>query len=223
MKKNTLLYLDNSLVERAKRANLNISKLVEEALKQALEIYPPQTAREYLQRVLEETSQEGSWIYGEAYCLPFQIKSIRLENVGPFKHFEIEFRKDAVNIIHGANGSGKSTIVRAILLAFGRQHKHFSNVERAKISLELFPNQSTISIMPELKRHNSFTNGYKCLVADDMLQATSAEMTPAIFHELSTLKIQSIVTLRSVDPSFLPRNANLLSLQSNPRGAPKNI
>jgi post-segregation antitoxin (ccd killing protein) len=38
MKKNTLLYFDSDLVERAKRENINISRLTEEALKQALDI-----------------------------------------------------------------------------------------------------------------------------------------------------------------------------------------
>jgi len=46
MKKDTLLYLDADLVERAKRENVNISRLSEDALKEALKITVPPTARE---------------------------------------------------------------------------------------------------------------------------------------------------------------------------------
>jgi len=69
MKKNTLLYLASDLVERAKRENINISKLTEEALKQALEITTPRTAQEHLRKMLAEVGSESSF-YGETYFLP---------------------------------------------------------------------------------------------------------------------------------------------------------
>ncbi|MEM3565933.1 MAG: type II toxin-antitoxin system CcdA family antitoxin [Candidatus Bathyarchaeia archaeon] len=49
MKKKTLLYLDSNLVEKAKKENLDISKLTEEAIKETLKVTIPKTAREYLQ------------------------------------------------------------------------------------------------------------------------------------------------------------------------------
>jgi post-segregation antitoxin (ccd killing protein) len=72
MKKNTLLYLDSDLVERAKRENINISRLTEEALKQALEIGRPRTAQEHLRKLLADVGNESSF-YGETYLLPFQM------------------------------------------------------------------------------------------------------------------------------------------------------
>jgi len=48
MKKNTLLYLDSEIVQRAKTANINISRLTEEALLKALDMKRPETAKEYL-------------------------------------------------------------------------------------------------------------------------------------------------------------------------------
>jgi len=42
-----MVYLDANLVERAKKENINISRLAEEALKQALEIERPRTAQEH--------------------------------------------------------------------------------------------------------------------------------------------------------------------------------
>ena len=45
-----------------------------------------QTAREHLQRVLADAGRELAR-YGEAYLLPFQIESLKIENVGPFQEF----------------------------------------------------------------------------------------------------------------------------------------
>jgi len=61
MKKNTLLYLDADLVERAKKENINISKLTEEVLKQALEVERTRTAQERLRKLLAGVGNEDSF------------------------------------------------------------------------------------------------------------------------------------------------------------------
>jgi len=206
MKKNTLLYLDSELVDKAKAANINISRFVENALRQELRASLPETAHEYLQKVVTDTSQEGSSFYGEAYRLPFQIESLKLRNVGLFKNFEIDFQKDAMNLICGPNSSGKSTIIRSILLVFGKQHEHFALSKNGEVTLKLFPEQSSISLVTSDKSQE-LMNGYQCLIADDILQTATADVTSALFQELSKLKIQSIITA-----STLPKNTNLLKL-----------
>jgi post-segregation antitoxin (ccd killing protein) len=82
MKKNTLLYLDSDLVEKAKEANINISRFVEDKLTHELRAVRPKTAHEYLQKVIADTAERGASFYGEAHRLPFQIESLKLENIG---------------------------------------------------------------------------------------------------------------------------------------------
>ncbi len=71
MKRKTLLYLDSELIEKAKEENINVSKLTEGALKQALEVKVLRTAKDHLQKLLAEVGNENS-IYEETYFLPFQ-------------------------------------------------------------------------------------------------------------------------------------------------------
>jgi len=92
-KKNTLLYLDSDLVEKAKTENINISKLAEDALRTALDMKRPVTVEEHVQRILKDadvTTHES--FYQETYLLPFQIESLALDNIGPFEKFETRFR-----------------------------------------------------------------------------------------------------------------------------------
>jgi hypothetical protein len=214
MKKNTLLYLDGDLVEKAKRENINISRLAEDALKQALNISPPRTARDYLQRVLEDAGREST-LYGEAYLLPFQIESLRLENVGPFQRFEAEFSRDLVNVIFGLGESGKSIIIRSILLAFGRRHKYFQTSDGGKVTLKLFPDQGLVSVTTSVENQSDIARGYRCLLADDVFQRAPRNMTQALCDEMKNLKIQIIVTASlPIDSSKLPKDTRVISLKS---------
>jgi post-segregation antitoxin (ccd killing protein) len=213
MKKNTLLYLDSDLVDKAKEAGINISRFVEDKLSHELRAARPKTAREYLQRVIADTAERGASFFGEAYMLPFQIESLKLENIGLFKSFEVEFKKDAVNVISGSNGSGKSTIIRSILLALGKRHKQFPKSDNGKITLKLFQSESAVTITTNEELEDRVTNGYRCLIADDFLQATTIDMAKAVMQELSRLKAQAIIaTTRELASSNLPKNANMISL-----------
>lgn len=169
MKKKTLLYLDSDLIEKAKKENIDISKLTEEAVKDALKVTIPKTARDYLQIILTEAGREDAH-YCEVHLLPFQIESLRLENVGPFKEFEAKFKKDTINVIYGLCGSGKSTIVKAILMAFGIHHKYFfSKTVNGKITLKLVPEQDSINVMVNKENPFDATKGYRCLIGDNFL------------------------------------------------------
>ena len=214
MKKNTLLYLDADLVERAKRENVNISKLAEDALKEALKITVPRTAREYLVRVLGDAGREQAF-YGEAYLLPFQIESIKLENVGPFQNFEAKFRKDGINMIYGLCGSGKSTIIRSILLVFGKRHTYFSKSKNGKITLELFPDQDSVSVITNQENPLDAVKGYRCLIADDIFQRAPKSMISGLCEEMKKLGIQIIITASiAPDLSKLPEDTNVIPLEN---------
>ena len=215
MKKNTLLYLDNNLVDKAKEANINISQFVEKKLKEELRAARPKTASEYLQKIVSDTNLDGNSFYGEAYQLPFQIESLKLENVGLFKSFELTFKKDTVNLISGPNGSGKSTILRSILLAFGKRHKYFPKSPTGQIILTPFPNQCQITISVAEEAQDNYMNGYKCLIGDGIFNLIPAEMLTVVFQELHKLRIQAIITtLNEFDSINYPKNTNLIKLEN---------
>jgi len=214
MKKNTLLYLDADLVERAKRENINISRLAEDALKEALKIAVPRTAREYLLKVLADAGREQAF-YGEAYLLPFQIESLKLENVGPFQDFEAKFRKGALNVIYGPCGSGKSTIVRSILFAFGKWHTYFSKSKNGKITLKLFPDQDSVKVTTNEENPLDAVKGYRCLIADDIFQRVPKSMISGLCEEMKKLEIQIIITASiAPDLSKLPEDINVIALEN---------
>jgi post-segregation antitoxin (ccd killing protein) len=212
MKKNTLLYLDSDLVERAKRENINILRLTEEALKQALQIKVPRTAKEHLRKLLAEVGSESSF-YGEAYLLPFQVQSLKLTNVGPFDNFEAHFSRNSINLIQGLCGSGKSTIIRSILYAFGIKHKYFTErvIGEGTITMKLFPEQDFINVTG-MKSSQNALRGYQCLVADDSLERIRKDMIAPLFTELRRLEIQIILTASPlIDASKLPNDIRIIT------------
>jgi len=161
--------------------------------------------------VLEEERQDS--FYGEVYLLPFQIESITLCNVGPFEKFETHFSRDEVNIIFGSGGSGKSTIIRSILLAFGRRHKYFTirSTEGGRIKLKLFPTDTSINLEYDIERKN-ITKGYQCLIADDPLMRIPRNMIAPLVNELSSLRVQIIITVSVLmDQNVFPANSHIIS------------
>ena len=211
MKKKTLLHLDSDLVEKAKKENLDISRLTEEAIKEALKVTIPKTARDYLQMIIVEAGREEAR-YCEVHLLPFQIESLKLENIGPFKEFEAKFKKEGINVIYGPCGSGKSTILRAILLAFGIRHKYyFSKTINGKITLKLFPDQHSIHIMVNKENPFEAAKCYRCLIGDNFFDRIPKRMVPEICKEMENLKMQIIITASMMlDPSIFPEKTNII-------------
>ncbi|MEM3700197.1 MAG: AAA family ATPase [Candidatus Bathyarchaeia archaeon] len=194
-----------------KTENTSISRPQKKELRQALEIKRPRTAKEHLRKLLAEVGCEDS-LYGETYFLPFQIESLKLTKVGPFDNFEAYFCRNSINLIHGTCGSGKSTIVRAILFAFGIRHRYFTNrvFNNGTITLRLFPKQDSISITGNLQ---NLTRGYQCLIADDPFERLIKNMVPSLFRELKRLKIQAIMTVSPlIDITKLPEDIHIISI-----------
>jgi len=198
--------------EKAKGENINISKLTEKALKHALETRSPRTAHEHLQKMLAEIGREGSY-YGETYLLPFQIETIKLTKVGPFESFEASFKANALNMIHGLCGSGKSTIIRSILYAFGIKHKHFTEraLDGGAIEVKLFPGQNFINIKG-ISSEQDPLRGYQCLLADDSFDRIPKEMIAPLFTELKHLEIQVILTTLLIDTSKIPDDIHVITI-----------
>ena len=86
-----------------------------------LNFIDPKTFSEQFNRVLELKDRLE---LGEAISIDFvglsefdlKLKTLHLENIGHFKNFEIDLSKRVICLM-GENGSGKTTILRALLLA----------------------------------------------------------------------------------------------------------
>ena len=111
MKKNTMLTLDNDLVEKARDLGLNLSAISAEAIKM-------EVASKSIKNLIPA------------------VKSLKLHNVGPFKDVSLSFT-DGLNIICGTNGSGKSTILRSLIYAFDRESGPRVRDERQRGSVEV--------------------------------------------------------------------------------------
>ncbi|HNZ60941.1 MAG TPA: AAA family ATPase [Methanofastidiosum sp.] len=114
-KKNTLLYLDENLVELAKEKNFNISEIAEEAIKTKLNI------NGYHKRFDPEEYLENLRKKGLAYYVPFRINKVEIENYKFAEKVNIDFKEK--NLLEGVNGSGKTRIVRSILMFFDNSHR----------------------------------------------------------------------------------------------------
>ncbi|MEM3576834.1 MAG: AAA family ATPase [Candidatus Bathyarchaeia archaeon] len=171
------------------------------------------TAQEHLQKMLAEIGSEVSF-YGETYLLPFQIEKLKLTKVGPFENFKATFKANSINVIHGLCGSGKSTIIRSILYAFGIKHKYFTNrvLGEGTIEVKLFPGQDIINIKG-ISSERDPLRGYQCLLADDSFDRIPKNMIPLLFAELKRLGIQIIITTLLIDPSKIP-DAHIITVNN---------
>lgn len=173
----------------------------------------PKTVQEHLQKMLGEIGSEVSF-YGETYLLPFQIEKLKLTKVGPFESFEATFKANSINVIHGLCGSGKSTIIRSILYAFGIKHKYFTErvFGEGTIEVKLFPAQDSIKIRGVSSEQDPL-KGYQCLLADESFERIRKDMIPLLFAELKRLGIQVILTTLLIDPSKIP-DAHIITVNN---------
>lgn len=100
MKKNTLLYLEKNLVEKAKKSNINISTIAEDALREALNEHRDRTDPSYIYENLNKT------------FLPYRIKKITIKDYAMFKNASFSFKD--TNLITGMNASGKTLLLKAL-------------------------------------------------------------------------------------------------------------
>ena len=123
---------------------------------------------------------------GESFFVPLQIKELTLD-VGSLRQFEAKFKKNSVNAIHGPGMSGKSTIIRSILHAFGIQHKYFDA-------------DHTIIMRTYAEKVG------KCLLIDDAFETLRTDLLPSALKELRKLHTQVIATFRCQDLKVIQAN-----------------
>jgi hypothetical protein len=120
-----------------------------------------------------------------------------------------------MNVIYGLCGSGKSTIMKAILLAFDIRHKYFSKTEIGKITLKLFPNNDSINVMLNKENPLDTIKGYRCLIGDNFFDRMPKNKVPEICKEMRNLQMQILITASMiVDLSMFPEDTNIIFLDS---------
>jgi hypothetical protein len=208
-KKNTLLYLDRELVRLAKKENINISRVTEKALRRELRVKQPKSPEVLLQQLLSEAENvQESWFYAKTCVLPFQVKSLCLNEVGPFRNLELSFQKNAINLLCGPRESGKSLVLHMIILAFGRKHSQLQvPLNKGTISVKVFEDQNSITITPSTHTYSqrgAFAKEYRCLLSDDPFNEYDfpGDQIAVFLNSLKKLPMQAIVTSSLPPESF---------------------
>ncbi len=201
-KKNTLLYLDEELVKKAKELKLNLSKIAENAIR--LQMFPMMSTGEkaaidfnnYLRNLEKEN---------RCFFLPFELKKIQIKNIGCLSDLKLAF--DRLNIIQGANGTGKTTFIRSIVYLFGYELSNFNNfvssrkkivTSRAKtheIKIQIKP-ETKISLTYIEKNNNEIKEKRttRCILIDEPMDRLSSNLKNDFLDYLRGLNTQIILT-----------------------------
>jgi hypothetical protein len=135
--------------------------------------------------------------------LPLQIKHVRLENIGPFKLFKAQFRKDQVNLLFGLGGAGKSVILRSIALCFGIGNKHFQHVGRmgrsGKIDIEVYPFGNHISMKGREASLKTRLANAQCVLLDEPFDYLTASKARRLVDTLRRMRKQVIPASKRSD------------------------
>jgi len=136
-------------------------------------------------RYLKSLEAEGRCIF-----LPCHVDSLDLMNIGRFDEKHLDF--DDVNVIHGNNGRGKSTIVRAISSVSGSQVGVKAGQDRGEINMRL----SDGSVL-----HQDVFNAenVNCIVLDCAGERLDQERYRQFLHYLRDLDVQLILTVGRTD------------------------
>lgn len=215
-KKNTLLYLDEAIVKKAKELKLNLSEISENAIK--LHLFPQLSVGEkasidfdnYL-RTLEKEKR--------CFFLPFELKKIEIKNIGIFENLEIKFGKQT--IIECNYGKGKTTLIRSIANVFGYDLPNFHKM----LPSGKKPYEINASIKPESKINLSFhkdgSNTFKqnrtirCILLDEPMDILPLKMKKIFLRFLSHLNTQIIITNPPREQGEYPPEYNVYKLNQN--------
>lgn len=139
MKKNTMITLEEELVKKAKALGINISEITSKAVEFKIKVMVT------------------------GYLIP-RVKSLRLRNTGPFKEADMMFT-NGVNIIHGPNATGKSTITWSLTGAFKHESEQelppiSHGMKNGRIEVEIFP-QKIVRLLSRKKRKSISPKGFE--------------------------------------------------------------
>ncbi len=194
-KKNTLLYLDEILVNEAKKRKVNISKITEDALKHYL--FQTMSDEEeksidfgpFLQNLREEK---------RCFFLPFELKSLHVVNIGTIKMLHTQLKK--INLFVGDSNTGKTTLIRCITHMFSLAEPNieqllgtFANV--SGIYLDVIPeNPLTLKLVKRKNGAPSKEETMKCILLDDPGIGLNKETYKMLLNYLRRLDKQIIMT-----------------------------
>jgi len=200
-KKNTLLYMDASIVRKAKKEGLNMSEIAEQAIRSQLNIKTGFDPSEYL---------NDRWAEDTARFIPMRIKGIELTNIGPVRKAKLQFHD--LNIIVGGNATGKTTILTSINYAFNdARFKNMIINESAKtgeITIEL-PERTKFFNFKFEKDRNTYR---KCLLLDDAFARLDPERSQKFLDYLKKdLHLQIIMTCTKL-PEIDMKGVNVIKL-----------
>jgi hypothetical protein len=130
------LTLDREIVKLAKEFDLNISQISNEALKSRL--LPIISGGERLLINFEGVLKQIGY-----YSLPFPIRKVKLRNIAKLKKVELEFTY-GINMLYGPWGSGKRSIIKAIIDAFSfvEEVPVRMGTNSAEVEVEVIPSKT---------------------------------------------------------------------------------
>ena len=213
-KKNTLLYLQEDLVELAKRMNLNISELAEAALRE--ELLPMLSAGSrilvHIELYLKDLAKTG-----HCFFLPLAVKRLEMKNIGPIGSISMDFGP-GLNVIKGNCATGKSTILRSMAMAFGvfsPERGHMLSREKGKGHVKI----TTYSDKRVVEFDRDSQNGKKgvgCLLLDDALARLDTVKAKKFITKLRE-KYPGQIIMTTVRDDFEPAGAKVFRLDGPDR------
>jgi hypothetical protein len=136
-------------------------------------------------RYLKSLENEGRCVF-----LPYRIQSLHLRGIGKFVEKHLVF--DEVNIIHGNNGSGKSTIIKSVSSVSASYVTVKDGQNRGEIALTLHNGSSL---------HQDVFNAenVNCIVLDCAGERLDQERYGEFLRFLRGLDVQLILTSGRMD------------------------
>jgi hypothetical protein len=208
MKKNTLLYLDNGLVMKAKKAGLNLSKISEQAIELQLwcDKEDKKTTFEEIIELLRGDNQ--------IYFIPVEIKNIKISNLLNFSNFKANFKK--VNYVIGENASGKTNLLKLIVQVFtkstlDKEHLLLDREKEGKIKLSFNKSLHGLDFKIRKKKDTAIDFDYPCILIDNTSTTLNQKEVEKIINYLIDKKCQIIATGKEL-PKFKIKDLNVIAL-----------